>query len=127
IGTAACILVAVAGTWFFARRSSATTLPQNQKEDTVKLLVAYSKPLMAYANQSDPDAIVKKLFASDLKTKSGKRIEVEQVGLSSRELIDGVLGGTLKAHVIVPSSDVFLELADRESMMRTGKPLISEK
>jgi S1-C subfamily serine protease len=128
-GTLACVAAAVAATWYFVHKEPSTVShPSGKNEDTVKIMVAYSKPLMlSYAYQSDPNAIAKVLFDSNIKLPNGKRIEIDRIGLSSREMVDGVLSGTLKAHIIVPSSEVFLELADRESTMRTGKPLISEK
>src|SRR5262249_6795974 len=96
-------------------------------EEPVKLVVAYSRPLVKYTNQTDPAVLIQLLFESELKTPGGKRIEITSVPMSSREMVEGVLNGTLKAHVIIPSSEVYLELADREWTLRTNKPLTSEK
>src|SRR5437868_4353603 len=38
-----------------------------------------------------------------------------------------VLGGTLKAHILIPTSDVYLDLADKDWTLRTGKPLTGER
>ena len=111
-----------------ASRDPAVPAPQAARaEDVIKLLVAYSRPLLKYTTQSDQAALMQILFESELRTPGGKRIEIERVGMSSREMVEGVLSGSLKAHVIIPSSEVYLDLADREWTLRTGKPLTSEQ
>ncbi len=129
--TLACTIVAVGATWYFVKKDGAAPLqsgPSVKNEETVQLIVAFSKSLMLnYAHESDSESVTKLLFDSSLKTVGGKRIEIKYVSLSSRQIIDGVLNGSLKAQVIVPSSEVFLELADRESKLKTGKPLLGEK
>jgi len=100
--------------------------PKTEKAgETVKLIIAHSRSLVgAFA---DNLVLQKLLEDSDLRIANGKKVEVTFVGVSAHEMIEGVLNGTLKADVIVPASQVFLELGDRESKLKTGKPLVSEQ
>src|SRR5690349_16529427 len=53
-------------------------------EESVKLLVAFSRPLLKYTTQVDPTALLQLLFESELRTPGGKRIVIERVAMSSR-------------------------------------------
>jgi S1-C subfamily serine protease len=131
----ASVGAAVAITWYVVRNNQAApgqdqAAPAEDKAraaDSVKLLVAFSRPLAKYSTQSRPTVLTRFLAKSELHTPGGKRIEIERVPMSSQEMVDGVLSGTLKAHVLIPTSDVYLDLLDREWTLRTGKPMTSDR
>jgi S1-C subfamily serine protease len=95
--------------------------------ESVKLLVAFSQPLAKVITQSRTDGQPRILDSSTLRTSTGKRIEIELVPMTSQEMVEGTLNGSLKAHILVPASDIYLNLADREWMLRTGKPLMGDR
>jgi S1-C subfamily serine protease len=96
-------------------------------DESVKLVVAVSRPLLKFATRSRETVLTRVLENSELRTPGGKQIEIERVPMTSDEMIPGILSGSLKAHVLMPSSHVYLELADREWSLRTGKPLTAEQ
>jgi Ca-activated chloride channel family protein len=58
------------------------------------------------------------------KTGSGKSIHVKAVPMGSGETVDGVLSGTLKAHLISPASEAFIKMGNAKSLQKTGKKLV---
>jgi S1-C subfamily serine protease len=125
--TLAIVAVAIALTWVVAINRHPVPVQETARaEESVKLLVAFSSPLAKYITQSRPTVLTRILEESELRTPGGKRIEIERVAMSSQEMVDGVLNGSLKAHILIPISQVYLELADREWTLRTGKPLTAE-
>jgi S1-C subfamily serine protease len=136
LATVACVGAAVAITWFLVRNNPATQAQNSaqnpdqtpaQAEDKVKIVVALSKALMQFSTQARPTILARLLDKSDLRTPGGKKIEIERVPMSSAEMVDGLLKGSVKAHIVVPSSDVYLDLLDREWTLRNGKPLTSDR
>jgi S1-C subfamily serine protease len=135
--TLASVVVAVAVTWVVAGHFNQppdkdTDRPGTDKEaakaeDSVKLVMAMSKPLIQYSTRGSPTVMFQLLAAAKLKTPSGKKIVVERIPLSSVEMIDGVMNGTIKAHILVPGSDVYLDQADQEWKNRTGKTLTTDR
>jgi S1-C subfamily serine protease len=121
---ATLVLVAgsVALTWFVAtKQHPAPPGDSTSTDDPVRLILAYSRPL---TSRFDPGVLIE---TSDLRTPSGRRIEVTRLGMSSQEMVEQVLNGSLQAHAILPSSDIYLDMANKEWTLRTGKPLIGEK
>jgi hypothetical protein len=96
-------------------------------EESVKLVVAVSRPLLKFATRSRQTVLTRILEESELRTPGGKRIQIEPITMTSDEMIKEVLNGSLKAHILIPSSHVYLDLADREWSLRTGKPLTAEQ
>jgi S1-C subfamily serine protease len=132
----ASVAAAVAITVILVRKDPATPVQNagqnpDQKsapaEDKVKILVALSKALVQFTHDSRPTILARLLDEADRRTPSGKKIEIERVAMSSAEMVDGLLNGSLKAHIIVPSNAVYLDLLDREWTLRTGKPLTSAR
>jgi S1-C subfamily serine protease len=101
--------------------------PTARADDPIKLVAAFSRPLLKFSNRSRQTVLTRLLEESELRMPDGKRIEVEKLPMTSEEMIAGVLNGTLKAHILVPTSHVYLELADREWSLRTGKALTAEQ
>jgi S1-C subfamily serine protease len=126
--TLAIVAAGVALTWVVAGHYHPVPVQEKARgEEPVKLLVAFSSPLAKYVTQSRPTELARILEESELRTPGGKRIEIERVAMSSQEMVEGVLNGSLKAHILIPSSHVYLELANSEWTLRTGKPLTTEK
>lgn len=57
-------------------------------------------------------------------TTDGKKINVKAVPMGSGGTVDGVLSGTLKAHLISPASEAFIKLGNSESLRKRGKNLV---
>jgi S1-C subfamily serine protease len=118
----------VALTWFLATKfhSDTQTSPGTQQtpatDEPVHLLVVYSQSLTPGKKGFFPDT-------SGLRTASGRPIEVTGVSMGSREMIEQVLDGAIRPHAIVPSSDLYLNMADKEWSLGNGKgkPLVGEK
>jgi Ca-activated chloride channel family protein len=135
LATLVSVGAAVAITWVVARNTQATPgqdpgRPGEAKKnnaDSVKLVVAFSRPLAKYSTKSHPTVLTRILNEAELKTPGGKRIEIERLPMSSPEMLEGVMSGTLKADVLIPTSDVYLDLLDREWTLRTGKPMTSDR
>jgi S1-C subfamily serine protease len=134
-GLATLVLVAgsVALTWSLARKGQTAAPPAPEaapasSDHPIHLIVACSQPLLsptpgAPKINAKPMAYIEDSF----RTPDGKKIEITRVGLSSHDMIERVMNGSLRAHVLLPSSDVYLDLANREWTLRTGKPLVGEK
>ncbi len=58
------------------------------------------------------------------KTSTGKTVHVKAVPMGSGETVDGVLSGTLKAHLISPASEAFVKLGNSQSLQKTGGKLV---
>jgi S1-C subfamily serine protease len=101
--------------------------PTARADEPIKLVAAFSRPLLKFSNRSRQAVLTHLLEESELRMPDGKRIEVEKLPMSSEEMIAGVLNGTLKAHILAPTSHIYLELADREWSLRTGKSLTAEQ
>ena len=132
LATLVCVAAAVAITWYVVRNNPASAGPNpdqtpSPSEDKVKVVVAISKSLVQFTNDSRPSILARILDEADRRMPSGKQIEIERVTMSSAEMVEGLLNGTLKAHLVVPSDDVYLDLLDREWTLRTGKPLTSDR
>jgi S1-C subfamily serine protease len=128
----AVVATTATGTWFVARNNLLATRPKDvdnsaKKEETVKLVVATAKSLVQLTSQARRSMLVRILDDAELRMDNGKKIEIERISMTTPEMIDGMLQGTLKAHIIVPSDDVYLDLLDREGTLRTGKPFTSER
>src|SRR5262249_50842809 len=55
---------------------------------------------------------------------SGRPIRVKAVPMGSGELVDEVLAGRLKAHLISPASGVFIKLGNAQSRAASGQDLV---
>jgi len=139
LATLASVAAAVAITWNVARNSLAAPVQapdqnpdravQNpdRAEDSVKIVVAVSRALVQFSNKGNPSILAQILDELKLRTPSGKKIEIVRLPVNSPEIIAGMLDGSLKAHIIVPTNDVYLDLLDREWTLRSGKPLTSDR
>jgi S1-C subfamily serine protease len=137
LASLASVAVAVAITWAVVSHFSQVPVPETDRtgrereagpaEESVKLVVAFSRPLAKYSTKSTPTVLTRILDESELRTPSGKKIKIERVPMTSPEMVEGVLNGSLKAHVLIPTSDVYLDLIDREWTLRTGKPIASTR
>src|SRR5262249_40594777 len=58
------------------------------------------------------------------KLDNGKSIYVKAVPLGSGEVMEGLLAGRRKAHLISPASAAFIKMANADSQARTGKDLV---
>ena len=58
------------------------------------------------------------------KTASGQRIFVRAIPMGSGELIDDILSGNTKAHIISPASGAFITLGNAESRAKSGHDLV---
>jgi len=97
-------------------------------DETVHVVIAYSQPLTSTLGPAKiGDQQQRLLNAKDLRTPDGKRIDVTLVGLTSKEMIERVMNGTLKAHAIIPSSEIYLDLANEEWSLRTDEPLVKKE
>lgn len=61
---------------------------------------------------------------SGSKTSGGQRIFVRATPMGSGELVDDVLNGNTKAHIISPASGAFITLGNAESKAKTGHELV---
>jgi S1-C subfamily serine protease len=132
ITTLALVVLAVNLTWGLAGKYHQTpTQPVARgtppADEPIKLLVAYSRPLAGSFARPRADKKTGILELSELSTAAGRPIEVEWLPTTSQDMVEGVLNGSLKAHILIPASGVFLDLADREWSLRTGKPLLHER
>ena len=59
-------------------------------------------------------------------TSGGKRIVVKAIPRASGEALDEILQGHREADLVSPASSVFIELANRESIHQSGRPLVGE-
>ena len=102
----------VAVTWTVASQhfqAKATDKPDDPKqaEETVKIVVAFSQPL----EKRLADRATLLLTTDELRLPNGKRIEVTRQPMTSQKMIRGTLDGSVKAHLLVPTSALFLDLA----------------
>lgn len=131
-GLATLLLVAgsVALTWTLAikGRPAPSEVVPDQSDQPIHIVLACSQPLLsptpgASMVGANPVGFIEDTF----RTPDGKRVIFTRVGLSSRDMIERVLNGSLKAHILMPSSDVYLDLANKEWELRTGKPLLGDR
>jgi Ca-activated chloride channel family protein len=59
-------------------------------------------------------------------TQAGKKINIEAVAMGSGEMVDAVLSGRDKPHLMSPASDVFVELANAEASHSASQALLPE-
>jgi S1-C subfamily serine protease len=135
VGTVALVALSSAMTWVAAERyhrqpasEEGSSKPEgsSKSEGTVKVVIAYNRALNAI-NPKNPEEWLRILDPSDLHLPSGKQIELVRVPLSSQDLVRDTLSGLVKAHILIPSSDVFLDMADKEWIARTGQPLLTDR
>ena len=69
--------------------------------------------------------VTEKFNQAGNKTASGQRIFVRATPMGSGELIDDILAGNTKAHIISPASGAFITLGNAESRTKTGHELVS--
>jgi hypothetical protein len=107
-------------------KAPAKGAPAASDEYPIHLLVIFSAPL---TTTTDPRVGDKASFIDKLKFRSprGRPVEITRVPMGSNEMIERVINGTLKADVILPSTSVFLDLADQEWTLRKGKKLFSDR
>src|SRR5262249_23571981 len=82
--------------------------------------------LFTYGSEKESwlDEVNKAFNGRDTKTKSGKAIRVKGMAVGSGELVDEVLKGRRKAHLISPASAAYLELGNADARAAGGKELV---
>src|SRR5262245_11091401 len=94
---------------------------QPQDPNTVELLFTYGSEKRTWI-----DDVTKTFNDAGHKLKGGKRVHVKAVAVGSGELVDEVLAGRRKSHLLSPASGAFVELGNAESKAKTGKTLFGE-
>lgn len=89
-----------------------------------------SKIEILFAYGSEKEEWIKEVTApfnrSAPKIRNGKVISIQPLATGSGECMEGVLSGTIKAHLVSPASALFIAMANAESRARSGKDLVAE-
>lgn len=101
----------------------------NQPEPKQRDRAASSPTLelvFAYAAEKKPwlEAVTADFNTRFEQISNGQVIQVRPIPLGSRELVEEILAGRVKAHLASPASTVLLEWGNSESLAQTNKPLI---
>ena len=94
-------------------------LPTLSSAATIELLFAYGSEKQQWV-----DAVTQDFNHAGVRTQSGKRIRVKGVPMGSGAVMNDVLEGRLKAHIVSPASEVFVTLANQEWQQRHSSDLV---
>ncbi|MFO0879335.1 MAG: trypsin-like peptidase domain-containing protein [Gemmataceae bacterium] len=129
--TTCLVCLTAIGTWIGAKQWYQNTAPPGETEQNkevqeapVKLLVAFAQPLAKSVARPRPDGLTRILENADLRTPAGRKIDIQTVTTTSQKMIEGVLNGSLEAQILIPASPIYLDLADQESTLKSGKPAL---
>ena len=124
--------LALFGTWGCAPSNPRSPTPP---PNVVRTKVAEDRPaanelelVFPYGSEKKEwlEAVTEQFHASGAKSTSGKQVRVKLIPMGSGELSTEILEGRVKADLASPASAAFIELANADSLARTGKPLLGK-
>jgi Ca-activated chloride channel family protein len=104
------------------REDSGKSMPGPDKSATASGAAA-AEVLVAYGSEKKTwlEEQVKLFAATNPKTKSGRPIRINAKAMGSGEAMQGILDGTVKAHVFSPASAVYVSLLNSAWQAKSGR------